>query len=143
MLKDKELETEIEQPKLNQWVCLLAFLVTIPLLAITAEWVHAIFLSPWSYSLALITAYFVDNPTPYSSSTVLKEFEKQVGSKRNGSVSSFSQLSRSLAKPSLPSSSTCGRYFPRRMLYHLPNLRMGAPLISRFNLRCFGCHYSF
>lgn len=38
-LKEKERETEVEQPKLNQWTCLIAFLFLIPLLAVTAEWV--------------------------------------------------------------------------------------------------------
>jgi len=37
-LKEKERETEEEEPRLNQGSCLLAFLVAIPLLALTAEW---------------------------------------------------------------------------------------------------------
>ena len=39
-LKEKESETEEEEPQLNQGSCLLAFLVAIPLLALTAEWVR-------------------------------------------------------------------------------------------------------
>lgn len=43
-LKQLEKETEEEQPKMNQWTCLLLFLITIPLLAVTAEWVPHNFL---------------------------------------------------------------------------------------------------
>lgn len=41
-LKTKERESEEEEPQMNQWSCLLAFLIAIPLLAITAEWVRFI-----------------------------------------------------------------------------------------------------
>ncbi|KAF8321263.1 hypothetical protein DL93DRAFT_2052113 [Clavulina sp. PMI_390] len=37
-LKEKEAELEEEQPQMNQWSCFVAFAITIPLLAITAEW---------------------------------------------------------------------------------------------------------
>jgi Ca2+:H+ antiporter len=44
-LKEKEREIEEEEPQMNQWSCLLAFLVAIPLLAVTAEWVGFLLLA--------------------------------------------------------------------------------------------------
>ncbi|KAF9505011.1 hypothetical protein BS47DRAFT_1307264 [Hydnum rufescens UP504] len=40
-LKEKETQIALEEPKMNPWVCLILFLIVVPLTATTAEWLVA------------------------------------------------------------------------------------------------------
>ncbi|KAF9510865.1 hypothetical protein BS47DRAFT_1299593 [Hydnum rufescens UP504] len=40
-LKEKEIRMGLEEPKMNPWVCLILFLIVVPLTATTAEWLVA------------------------------------------------------------------------------------------------------
>jgi len=40
-LKEKETRMGLEEPKMNPWVCLILFLIVVPLTAVTAEWLVA------------------------------------------------------------------------------------------------------
>jgi Ca2+:H+ antiporter len=76
-LKERERENEEEEPRMNQWSCLLTFLIAIPLLAVTAEWVRFILtvferMSP-PYSSCLLCIQLVDSLERVRETSAIKE----------------------------------------------------------------------